>query len=215
MTFPRALFEKALAEIGLSLPAETVDRFARYFDLLAAWAERINLTAIRDPEEIVLKHFVDSLLALPALEEARSLLDVGAGAGLPGLALALARPDLRVTLVESKGKKAAFLRQAIRTLPAPNANVWEERIERIEPAAGAESRFDAAIQRAALGPEEFLEVVRPWLAPGGVAVLMQGPDGRAPAEDALRGLGYEALPPRTFALPELGDARLVRRYRAT
>jgi len=213
--FPRALLRDACGALGVPLTDAHVDAFERYHALLAKWADAVNLTAIRDPAGVAIKHFADSLALVPLLADARRLLDVGAGAGLPGIPLAIVRADLHVTLVEPRAKRAAFLREAARSLRLADVQVWETRIEQIEPPgddAGGEWRFDAAVQRAALGPEEFLRHTAPWLAAGGAALLMQGPTGREPDDDAVREGGYEPAPVRTFKLPVVGDARRIRVY---
>ncbi len=107
-----------LAEAGLErLELATADRFAVYLDLLLRWNRRINLTAIRDEEGILSRHFVECIAAAYALPEGvRTLLDFGSGAGFPGIPIALCRPEIEVTLAESQGKKAAFLREVVREL---------------------------------------------------------------------------------------------------
>ena len=105
-----------------------------YLDLLLKWNARTNLTAIRDPEEIVRRHFGESLFAarhIPA--ETKTLLDFGSGAGFPGLPIALLHPEIQVTLAESQNKKSTFLREAVRTLALPNVEVWPNRVETMPP----------------------------------------------------------------------------------
>lgn len=119
----------------LALPQELLPPLSAYLDLLVRWNARTNLTAIRDPEEMVRRHFGESLFAARHLGNLNSstvpgtLLDLGSGAGFPGLPIALARPEIAVTLAESQGKKATFLREAVRTLGVKNAEVWAGRAE--------------------------------------------------------------------------------------
>jgi 16S rRNA (guanine527-N7)-methyltransferase len=116
------------------IPATLLPRLSTYLDLLLKWNARTNLTAIRDPEEIVRRHFGESLFAARHLDpDTVSLLDFGSGAGFPGLPIALLRPDIQVTLAESQNKKAAFLREAVRTLSLPT-EVWSGRVESMPPA---------------------------------------------------------------------------------
>ena len=115
-----------------SVPAGLYQQLSAYLDLLLKWNARTNLTAIREPEEIVRRHFGESLFAgtaarRSALRRDASLLDFGSGAGFPGLPIQLLLPDLRVTLAESQGKKASFLREAVRTLGAPYGNMGRAR----------------------------------------------------------------------------------------
>ena len=134
--------ESGLRRLGLeaALSAPLLD----YLALLARWNATYNLTAIRDPHEMLVKHLLDSLAMQPFVRELASLADLGTGPGLPGIPLAIATPSLQVTLVESNGKKARFLREAVRRLALGNAHVVESRIEAFQP----ERPFDAITARA-------------------------------------------------------------------
>ena len=119
---------------GAPLPAELPIQFSRYLDLLLRWNQRMNLTAVRDAEHIVTRHFGESLWAARALfpsgtAAAATLADVGSGAGFPGLVIKLAVPDLRLTLIESQNKKATFLREAVRALALPDVETFAGRAE--------------------------------------------------------------------------------------
>ena len=116
MTFEPALRD-ALELAGVQASASQIDDFRRHFELLTRWNARMNLTAIRKPAEVARRHFGESAFLHRALPEAASFVDVGSGAGFPGLPLATLRPEARVTLLESKGRKAAFLREASRGIP--------------------------------------------------------------------------------------------------
>ena len=118
-------------------------QLAVYLELILKWNARMNLTAIRKPEEIVRRHFGESLFLGARIGACQSLLDLGSGAGFPGVPVQLMRPDVRVTLAESQGKKAAFLREVVRTLGI-QAEVWAERVETMP----AERRFDVVALRA-------------------------------------------------------------------
>ncbi|HEY9127542.1 MAG TPA: 16S rRNA (guanine(527)-N(7))-methyltransferase RsmG, partial [Acidobacteriaceae bacterium] len=113
----------------LAVPQELLPQLSAYLDLLVRWNARTNLTAIRDPEEMVRRHFGESLFAAQHLGSPATLLDLGSGAGFPGLPVALARPEIAVTLAESQGKKATFLREVVRTLGLKNVEVWAGRAE--------------------------------------------------------------------------------------
>lgn len=126
------------------LPAEAIAQLDAFLALLIAWNKRINLTAVRDPETIVRRHFAESLFAAEHVPSGTAtLLDFGSGAGFPGIPIAVARPEITVTLAESQGKKAAFLREAVRTLGL-RAEVWAGRVEQM----AAERVFDAVTLRA-------------------------------------------------------------------
>ncbi len=111
------------------VPASVLPQLSTYLDLLMRWNARTNLTSIRDPEEIVRRHFGEGLFAAGHLDpDSTTLLDFGSGAGFPGLPIALLRPDIQVTLAESQNKKATFLREVVRTLSLPT-EVWPNRVE--------------------------------------------------------------------------------------
>jgi 16S rRNA (guanine527-N7)-methyltransferase len=128
-TLSESAIEKLLTPYLPEIPATLLPQLSTYLDLLLKWNARTNLTAIRDPEEIVRRHFGESLFAARHLDpDTSTLLDFGSGAGFPGLPIALLRPDVQVTLAESQNKKATFLREVIRTLTLPT-EVWSDRVE--------------------------------------------------------------------------------------
>ncbi|OJV44658.1 MAG: 16S rRNA (guanine(527)-N(7))-methyltransferase RsmG [Acidobacteriales bacterium 59-55] len=133
----------ALLAPYLAVPPALFGQLSLYLDLLLKWNARTNLTAIREPEEIVCRHFGESLFAAQRLGPCETLLDLGSGAGFPGLPIALLRPEIQVTLAESQGKKAVFLREAARTLGL-SVEVWGNRAEALPP----ERRFDTVTLRA-------------------------------------------------------------------
>jgi 16S rRNA (guanine527-N7)-methyltransferase len=138
-----------------------------YLALILKWNARINLTAVRNPEEIVQRHFAECIFAaqqLPA--NLKTLLDFGSGAGLPGIPIAICRPEISVTLAESQGKKAAFLREAVRTL-ALTAEVWDRRVEQMPP----HRVFDAVTLRAVDKMADACAAAVPRLAPGGLLMV--------------------------------------------
>jgi 16S rRNA (guanine527-N7)-methyltransferase len=141
-----------------------------YLVLLTRWNQTYNLTAIRDPREMVAKHLLDSLAMHAFLDGVGTLADLGTGAGLPGIPLAIARPALQVTLVESNGKKARFMREALRQLGLRNARVVESRIEAFD----APGQFDAITARALATLPQILELGGHLLKPGGTLLAMKG-----------------------------------------
>jgi 16S rRNA (guanine527-N7)-methyltransferase len=163
-----SLLREGSARLGVGLDDTQVAKLERYLELLLTWNRKINLTAVTEPEKIVERHFLDSLAVAPHLGPARTLLDAGAGAGFPGVVLAIARPDLRVTAVESIQKKAAFLETLRREL-APNVEVIAGRLE----ALPNDRLFDVAVSRATWDPPEWVERGAPHVAPGGILIAMQ------------------------------------------
>ncbi len=155
-TLSESAIAALLAPYLPEIPAALLPQLSTYLDLLIKWNARTNLTAIREPEEIVQRHFGESLFAARHLDlNTPTLLDFGSGAGFPGLPIALLRPDIRVTLAESQNKKATFLREAVRTLNLP-VEVWPGRVEAMPGARQfhtvalrAVDNMDAAIAAAA------------------------------------------------------------------
>jgi len=158
--------------LALTLPADAAEQLMAYAELLTKWNRTYNLTAIRDPLEMVSRHLLDSLAVLPHLPigDGAAVADVGSGAGLPGIPFAIARPKWRVTLNDSIQKKAAFLRQTAIELGLRNVEVHEGRVEAWRPAA----RFAVVISRAFADLHEFMAKCRHLVAPGGLLAAMKG-----------------------------------------
>lgn len=152
--------------------APLVEKLSLYLDLLLKWNARTNLTAIREPEEIVRRHFGESLFTGAHLPEAGTLLDFGSGAGFPGLPIQLLRPDLTVTLAESQNKKAAFLREAVRTLDL-KTEVWAGRVE----AMPMSRQFDIVTLRAVDNMAAAIVVATPRIRPGGLLATLASRSG--------------------------------------
>ncbi|KPN16614.1 16S rRNA (guanine(527)-N(7))-methyltransferase RsmG [Xanthomonas sp. Mitacek01] len=138
----RTELEAGLRTLGLS--TDLAEPLLAYLALLLRWNQTYNLTAVRDPREMVVRHLLDSLAMVPHVDGLSTLADLGTGPGLPGIPLAIALPSLHVTLVESNGKKARFMREAIRQLKLRNAEVAESRIEAVD----RPGQFDAITARA-------------------------------------------------------------------
>ena len=165
-----------------------------FLDLLVRWNSRTNLTAIREPETMVTRHFGESIFAAralsPGLHLGETLLDFGSGAGFPGLPMQLYRPDLRVTLAESQGKKASFLREAVRTLGLAT-EVWSSRVEAMQ----SERKFDCVILRAVDNMESALPAaINRVGSPGRLAIL-------GGAEPAILPQTIDEEPPQKLAMP--------------
>jgi 16S rRNA (guanine527-N7)-methyltransferase len=154
------------------IPANLLRQLSTYLDLLIRWNARTNLTAIRDPERIVERHFGESLFCglqlAQQLDPSATLLDFGSGAGFPGLPIQLLLPELHVTLAESQGKKASFLREAVRTLNLAHTTVWASRVEEMP----ASQTFSAVTLRAVDNMELALELARQRVAPSGWLVTL-------------------------------------------
>lgn len=164
----RAL-EQGVEKLGLKLAPGTEDRLLSYLELLQKWNRVYNLTAIREAPRLVSHHLLDSLAVVPHLT-GETIVDIGAGPGLPGIPIALARPDWQVTLVDSNHKKTAFMTQAVAELNIANAEVRRERVEQWRPAA----TYQVVISRAFAELTDFVRLAGHLLAPGGRLAAMKG-----------------------------------------
>jgi len=158
-----------VAALGLALPEGAEARLLTYLALLDKWNRVYNLTAVRDTARMVSHHVLDSLAAVPFFD-GETVLDVGSGGGLPGIPLAIARPELQITLIDSIAKKTAFLLQAKAELGLANLNVVTSRVEDFRPS----TRFDIITSRAFSDLKEFVTLTRHLLKPGGHWLAMKG-----------------------------------------
>ncbi|MDR2195092.1 MAG: 16S rRNA (guanine(527)-N(7))-methyltransferase RsmG [Gallionellaceae bacterium] len=188
-----------IADLGLAITPDVQHKLMAYLALLQKWNKTYNLTAIRSTEAAVSNHLLDSLAVLPHLWPKRWL-DVGAGAGLPGLVLALARPEWEFTLLDSNSKKTGFMQQAAIELGVANVTVCCARVEEWQPA----EKFDGIISRAFAKTADFVSLTRHLLAPGGRWAAMKGEP-----EQELAALppGVEVEQLVHLQVPELGAAR--------
>jgi len=168
------MLEQRLAEglsaMNLVLPPAAQTKLIEYVKLLEKWNRVHNLTAVREPAQMVVLHLLDSLSVLPHLEGKSSLLDVGTGAGLPGIPLAVARPDLEVTVLDSNHKKTTFLAQAKAELGLANIRVETARVESYRP----QRLFDVVVSRAFSELSDFVTQARHLVQPGGELLAMKG-----------------------------------------
>ena len=166
------LLRQASNEVGVSLGDSQIRLFELYLQALLEWNKTFNLTGIRDPEDIVIKHFVDSLTPLPYLEPSGRLLDIGPGAGFPSIPLKIAAGELHITLVEASRKRVSFLKHIIRTLKLESVVVQHSRFEHLEP---ADLPSNTIISRAFTRLEPLVKLVAPLMTPGNSLVAMLGP----------------------------------------
>jgi 16S rRNA (guanine527-N7)-methyltransferase len=169
-----AALREGSGRIGLPLDDARIGRLVDYLRLLARWNQAYNLTAVRDPAAMVPRHLLDSLVVLPHVT-APAIADLGTGPGLPGIPFAIARPGRAVALVESNGKKARFLREAVRRLDLVDVEVVEARAER---GPGARPKVAEVVSRALAALPVLCRLAEPWLAPGGRLLAMKGPGWR-------------------------------------
>jgi len=166
------LFLQASQEVSVSLSAQQVELFWLYLQELLEWNKTFSLTGIKNPDDIIIKNFIDSLTPLPYLDSSGSLLDIGSGAGFPSIPLKISCPELEVQLVEASRKKVSFIKHLIRTLGLEGVSVLHSRVEEM---AQPERPFRTIISRAFRRPAPLLQLVTPLLEPSTTLIAMLGP----------------------------------------
>ena len=201
ITPPELLLKKGLSELSIAYDQKQVSAFMTYLNELKKWNRAYNLTSLKTDKDIVIKHFLDSLLYIKALPEGEvSVLDVGSGAGFPVVPLKIMRPEIAVYLLEPSRKKATFLKHIITTLGLVNIDVIEQRVENIK-----DLNVDIAVTRALFDITEFHRRVSPLVRQGGRLILSKGPKVREELR-ATQGIPHELL---TFTLPQTSIKRFI------
>ena len=167
------MIQEILSPLRPDLSGEQLAQFETYYAMLADWNERMNLTAISGPEDVVKKHFLDSLAAAPYLKQDASIVDVGTGAGFPGVPLLILRPDLKVTLMDSQQKKLLFLEALLKELGL-SAECVHARAEDAGQNPCHRERYDAALTRAVSALPVLAELTLPLVKVGGVSIAYKG-----------------------------------------
>ena len=194
-----------IAALGLALPQETVDRLLAFGELLLKWNKVYNLTAIRNPQELITHHLLDSLAVLPYLETLNRLADIGSGGGLPGVVLAIVRPGLIVSSIETVGKKASFQQQAKIELGLGNFSVVNKRVEQVQAEALPGGAPEGVISRAFSSLADFVALSGHLAAEGGALYAMKGVHPRD--EIAALPAGWAVTETHGLTVPGLGAER--------
>lgn len=199
-------------KIGVDLGEYGADRFDTYAERLVSWNKHINLTAITEPEEIVIKHFIDCLYIMKyvAFKSGEALVDVGTGAGFPGLPLLIANPELDVTFVDSSGKRIGFLRDVLNNIGLTGSRL-HERAEDVGKNLEYRESFDYATARAVAPLNVLCEYCLPLVKVGGLFVSLKGSNGMDEldkARNAVATLGGEVVKAEQYSLPN-GDGRSI------
>jgi 16S rRNA (guanine527-N7)-methyltransferase len=200
-------------EWGLTLTPQEVETFALYYEQLVLWNERVNLTSITDYEGVQVKHFLDSLSCLRVLDTLSpdaNCIDIGAGAGFPGLPLKIARARMRVTLLESVRKKVAFLEHVVEELGLRSVEVVRERAEDLARQPAHRERYDVAVGRAVAQMATLAEYGLPLVRLGGILLAQKGTQIEGEVESALPAIelvGGRLREVQTVFLPGLSDPR--------
>lgn len=195
------ILDAGICSLGLALPDGAPDQLLAYLALLQKWNRTYNLTAVRDETDMVTHHLLDSLVILPYLGGVARLADVGSGAGLPGLVLAIGRPKLEVVSIEASQKKAAFQQQAKMELGLGNVSVYCGRVETLEPGV----QFDAVISRAFSSLAEFVRLTDRLVGRDGRLLAMKG---TVPADEiAALPAGWRVATTHRLLVPGLDAQR--------
>ena len=207
--FIKSLIKKAEI-VHISITEDQAKLFYKYMLLLLEWNEKINLTAITEPEEIILKHFIDSLTILPFIEENKKILDIGTGAGFPGIPLKIVNPSINVTLLDSLNKRILFLNEVMKELSLENTQTEHRRAEDF--AHDNRESYDIVVSRAVARLNVLLEYMLPLIKIGGKAICMKAFDIEEELEEAKKAiqiLGGELEKIEEIKLPETDIARKI------
>lgn len=204
------LLRKALSELGVELTSNEIGQFATFADELKKWNRKINLTAIRNDREIVIKHFVDSLTLLGRVGKTGTMLDIGSGGGFPAIPLKIMCPKLSVVSVDAVEKKILFQRHAARVLHFHDFSALHVRGEELAKSHAAQ--FDWIVSRAFADLPYFASLAKPLLKNSGYIIAMKGKDGQAEAqasEKQLHEIGIQVIDCVQLKLPVTGDDRFL------
>ena len=185
--FKKVLYEK-VKQIGIELKEEQLEKFYLYMNILLEWNEKINLTAITNEEEIILKHFVDSLTINKYIEEGKSIIDVGTGAGFPGIPIKILREDLKVTLLDSLNKRINFLNEVIEKINLKNIECIHGRAEEFGKNKNYREKYDFATSRAVANMSTLSEYLIPFVKIGGKVLAMKGDKAEEELEEAKKAI---------------------------
>ncbi len=205
-------FEKYLEKMSISLNKEQYDQFYAYMVLLIEWNEKINLTAITEPQEIILKHFVDSLTIAKYIEEGKTIIDMGTGAGFPGIPLKIYRNDVKVVLADSLNKRIKFLNEVIEKLQLKNIETIHCRAEELGKNKEYREKFDYATSRAVANLSTLSEYLLPFVKLNGSGIFMKTmeiDEELENAKKAIKILGGRIEKVDKFKIPESDLGRSI------
>lgn len=201
-----------LKKIKIELSEEQINQFYNYMNILIEWNKFMNLTNITEPSEIIQKHFIDSLTALKDIRENDAVIDVGTGAGFPGIPIKIAYPKTKITLLDSLNKRIKFLNEVIERLNLDDINTIHGRAEELAHNEKHREKYDIAIARAVAPLNVLSEYLLPFVKINGYAICMKGTKGKVEAEEgtrAIKVLGGELISIREFDLPSTEIGRTI------
>lgn len=213
---------KELAEkFQINIDDEEIEKFYDYMNLLLEWNEKMNLTAITEQDDIILKHFIDSMTILEYLGENKKIIDVGTGAGFPGIPIAIMNKDKEITLMDSLNKRISFLEEVCKEIDLENVKTVHSRAEDLGRNTEFREKYDIAVSRAVANLSTLAEYMLPFVKVGGVCICMKGQDVKDEvrnSEVAVEILGGEIENIFEFCLPGTDMGRsivLIRKIKAT
>lgn len=210
-TFNEELLEKA-SVLGVRFSVEQMEQFYKYMNLLIEWNEKMNLTAIIEPSEIILKHFIDSITILKDIKDGSTVVDIGTGAGFPGIPLSIMNPTLKITLVDSLNKRLIFLQEVIKELNLKNVELIHARAEEFGRNKKYREKFDIATSRAVANLATLSEYLLPLVKINGQAISMKAGNASQEIEEAqkaIKTLGGHINRIDEFYLPQTDIARTI------
>lgn len=211
MGFNEKFLEK-LNKIQLNVNDEVLNKFWAYMTNLLEWNEKINLTAITEEDDIILKHFIDSLTILEYIPEKSNVIDVGTGAGFPGIPLKIVREDINMTLMDSLNKRITFLNEVINKLGLKKINAIHSRAEELAKMPEHREKYDIAVSRAVANLSTLSEYMIPFVKVGGKCICMKGSnieEELETAKNAIKELGGEIEKVINFKLPDSDNERNI------
>ena len=214
-------FVQRLKDFNIKINDEQIKKFMNYMNLLLEWNEKINLTAITQPEEVKLKHFVDSLTVLKYINDDDKVIDIGTGAGFPGIPLKIMKENTKITLLDSLNKRINFLNIVIETLNLSNIQAIHGRAEEIARNKLYREKYDVAVSRAVANLSTLTEYMLPFVKVGGKCICMKGANVNEElerAQNAIKELGGEIERVDNFYLSDNDNERniiIIRKVKET
>ena len=206
------IFNTYINELKIDIEKEQVEQFYNYMKLLLEWNEKMNLTAITEPKEVIIKHFVDSLTIAKYIPQGATLVDMGTGAGFPGIPLKIYRKDIKITLVDSLNKRIKFLDEVIEQLNLEDIETIHARAEEFGRNSKYRERFDVATSRAVANLATLSEYLVPLVKVKGKCICMKGPDIEEETQNgkkAIKILGGNISKVDSFELPNTDIKRTI------
>lgn len=197
--------ERYAKQIGIVLDKKQIEQFYQYMKLLLSWNEKMNLTAITKPEEIIVKHFIDSITIAKYIDRNKNLIDIGTGAGFPGIPLKIIRPDIQITLLDSLAKRVQFLEEVIKQLELEKIEAIHFRVEEFGKDKKYREQFDYATSRAVANLSTLSEYLLPLVKIDGKCICMKGSTVKEEikqSQKAITLLGGKVEEIEGFKLPE-------------